>query len=45
VAHPRETRPHGVDLALIAENFVYPSYYGKRISTGGVSRDAEKKAA
>jgi K(+)-stimulated pyrophosphate-energized sodium pump len=45
VANPGVTRPLGVVLALIAVYFVYRSFYGMRISTGGVSRDAEKKAA
>ena len=45
VANPGITRPAGVVLALVALFFVYRSFYGMRISTGGVSRAAEKKAA
>jgi K(+)-stimulated pyrophosphate-energized sodium pump len=45
VANPGVTRPIGVVLALIAVFFVYRSFYGMRISTGGVTRAGEKKAA
>jgi K(+)-stimulated pyrophosphate-energized sodium pump len=45
VANPGITRPIGVVLALVALFFVYRSFYGMRISTGGVTRAVEKRAA
>jgi len=45
VANPGVTRPIGVVLALIAVFFVHRSFYGMRISSGGVTRAGEKKAA
>ncbi len=45
VANPGVTRPIGVVLLLIALFFVYRSFYGMRISSGGVTRAGEKKAA
>ncbi len=45
VANPGVTRPIGVVLALIALFFVHRSFYGMRISTGGVTRAGEQKAA
>ncbi|MEO6462255.1 MAG: sodium-translocating pyrophosphatase [Candidatus Eisenbacteria bacterium] len=45
VHNPGVTRPLGVVLVLIALFFVYRSFYGMRISTGGVTRASEKKVA
>ncbi len=43
--NPGVTRPLGVVLVLIALFFVHRSFYGMRISTGGVTRANEKQAA
>jgi K(+)-stimulated pyrophosphate-energized sodium pump len=45
VANPGVTRPLGVVLVLVALFFVHRSFFGMRISTGGVTRASEKQAA